>query len=144
MNILFYTQRVNYLLRNKKTIRTTIARMCSEKGYTIGCINYILCSKSIIKQTNIKYLNHRYYTDIITFSLSEDPQIITADIFICIPVILENAQRYQISAYSEVIRVLFHGILHMIGYDDHSPADQIAMRAAEDYWLAQFFNALNL
>lgn len=112
--------------------------MCKENGYELGNVNYILCSKRIIKQTNIRYLNHHYYTDIITFPLSEDPKIITADIFVCIPVVLENAQRFSTSAYSEVVRVLFHGILHLIGYDDHTPEDQKNMRNAEEFWLSQF------
>lgn len=138
MSILFYTRGVNYLLRNKRAIRTIIVRMCKEKGYEVGTVNYILCSKRIIKKTNIQYLNHHYYTDIITFPLSDDSNIVTADIFVCIPVVLENAIRYSTSAYNEVIRVLFHGILHMIGYDDHSVEEQQAMRNAEDYWLSQF------
>lgn len=138
MNILFYTEGVHYLLRNKKAIRATIERMCKEKGYTVENVNYILCSKPVIKKTNIRYLNHHYYTDIITFPLSEDPKIITADIFVCIPVVLENAQRFSTSAYCEVVRVLFHGILHLIGYDDHTPEDQKKMRNAEEFWLSQF------
>lgn len=138
MSISFYTEGVNYLLRNKKAIRTIIMRMCQEKGYSVGIINYILCSKQIIRKTNIKYLSHHYYTDIITFPLSEEPKVITADIFVCIPVILENAKHYHTSAYAEVVRVLFHGILHMIGYDDHTPEDIRKMREAEEYWLSEF------
>ena len=112
--------------------------MCKENGYSLGNVNYILCSKSVIKKINIRYLNHNYYTDIITFPLSEEPKVITADIFVCIPVVLENAKRFSTSAYYEVVRVLFHGILHLIGYDDHSPEDQQSMRNAEEFWLSQF------
>ena len=126
MNILFYTEGVHYLLRNKNHIRATIERMCKENGYSLGNVNYILCSKSVIKKINIRYLNHNYYTDIITFPLSEEPKVITADIFV------------STSAYYEVVRVLFHGILHLIGYDDHTPEDQQSMRNAEEFWLSQF------
>ena len=138
MNIVFYTEGVHYLLRNKNHIRATIERMCKENGYSLGNVNYILCSKSVIKKINIRYLNHNYYTDIITFPLSEEPKVITADIFVCIPVVLENAKRFSTSAYYEVVRVLFHGILHLIGYDDHTPEDQKSMRNAEEFWLSQF------
>lgn len=141
MSIVFYTQGVHYLLRNKEKIRITIIRMCTEKGYTIEDIEYVLCSKKVIKATNIQYLDHHYYTDIITFPLSEKPKNLRATIFVCIPVVFENARHYKTSTYNELIRVLFHGILHMIGYDDHTIEEQKAMRAAEDYWLTQF-NAL--
>ena len=137
MSILFHTQGVHYLLRHKKAIRTTIVQMCQSKGYVVGEINYILCSKAVIKATNIRYLDHHYYTDIITFPLSESTRVISADIYVCVPVIFENAVRFHTSSYTELLRVLFHGILHMIGYDDHTPEDQTAMRAAEDYWLTQ-------
>lgn len=138
MPVFFYTQRIHYLLRHKREIRSVVARICVENGYQLGAVNYILCSKAVIKSINIRYLGHHYYTDIITFPLSEDPQVVSADIYICVPVVRENALRYRTSNYTELLRVLFHGILHMVGYDDHSASDQQKMREAEDYWLAQF------
>lgn len=138
MPVFFYTQRIHYLLRHKREIRSVVTRICLENGYQLGAVNYILCSKAVIKSINIRYLGHHYYTDIITFPLSEDPQVVSADIYICVPVVRENALRYRTSNYTELLRVLFHGILHMVGYDDHSTSDQQKMREAEDYWLAQF------
>lgn len=138
MPVFFYTQQIHYLLRNKRQIRSVVTRICEENGYQLGAVNYILCSKAVIKSINIRYLGHHYYTDIITFPLSEDPQIVSADIYICVPVVRENALRYRTSNYTELLRVLFHGILHMVGYDDHIASDQQKMRSAEDYWLAQF------
>ena len=138
MSILFHTLGVHYLLRHKREIRAVIALMCQNKGYEVGDVNYILCSKRVIKETNIRYLDHHYYTDIITFPLSEESTIVSADIYVCVPIVFENAVRFHTSAYTELVRVLFHGILHMIGYDDHTPEDQTAMRAAEDRWLTKF------
>lgn len=142
MSILFHTLGVRYLLRHKREIRATVKLMCESKGYRVGEVNYILCSKRVIKETNVRYLDHHYYTDIITFPMSEEAGVVSADIYVCVPVVFENAVHFKTSAYTELIRVLFHGILHLIGYDDHTPEDQLAMRAAEEEWLGKFAEML--
>ena len=135
MNILFYTEGVHYLLRNKKAIRATIERMCKEKGYTVENVNYILCSKPVIKKTNIRYLNHHYYTDIITFDYDED-DIINGDLFISLDTVRTNAEKFGKEYEEELHRVIIHGILHLCGINDKGPGEREIMEAAENKALA--------
>jgi len=86
-------------------------------------------------EINKKYLDHNFYTDIITFPLNNDP--IEANVFISIVRVTENAQLYKQSFEDELHRVIVHGLLHMIGYNDKNELDEKEMRKKEDYYLAK-------
>ncbi len=139
-SISFHTDGVDYLLRHKHRIRATLEAMATSEGAEIERIDYILCGKPQIKRINIYFLNHHYYTDIITFPYQQG-EVVESDIYICIPVIRENAKRFGTKTYQELVRVIFHGLLHMLGYDDHSTDDAREMRRQEDRWL-KYFNEL--
>ena len=83
---------------------------------------------------NIKYLQHDYFTDIITFDYCEK-NILSGDLFISIDSVRENANFYGTEFKEELNRVIVHGLLHLIGYDDHSPEDIATMRSKENYYL---------
>ena len=100
----------------------------------IGDVNIIFCSDNYILDINIRYLQHDYFTDIITFDYCED-KILSGDLFISIDSVQENAKEYGSDFEEELHRVIVHGILHLIGYDDHTPEDQKIMRSKEDYYL---------
>lgn len=108
----------------------------------MGDINYIFTDESTIVEINKSYLNHLYPTDIITFPLADHPTI-SADIYICIPVIKDNALTYNVSFLNELHRVIMHGVLHLIGYNDSTDEEIKRMRAAEDLWLDHLSNMLN-
>jgi probable rRNA maturation factor len=90
-------------------------------------------------QVNRDFLRHDYYTDIITFDLSDGPQApISGEIYISVDRVRDNAQRLGTTVKEELHRVIFHGALHLCGYKDKKPADAKAMRAAEDRWLSVY------
>ncbi|MCQ2181154.1 MAG: rRNA maturation RNase YbeY [Bacteroidales bacterium] len=101
----------------------------------ISDINVIFCSDNYILDVNMKYLQHDYFTDIITFDYCEGDRL-SGDLFISIDSVRENSQFYGTSFADELNRVIVHGVLHLIGYDDHSEADIATMRAKEDYYLS--------
>ena len=100
----------------------------------LGAINIIFCSDNYILDVNMKYLQHDYFTDIITFDYCEK-DVLSGDLFISIDSVRENAQFYGTEFADELNRVMVHGVLHLIGYDDHSEADIAEMRRKENYYL---------
>jgi rRNA maturation RNase YbeY len=86
---------------------------------------------------NQHHLRHNTFTDILTFDLSENPEILTADIFISVDRVRENAKKFDVKFDDELHRVMIHGILHLLGYSDKTKKESLQMRAAEDECLKQ-------
>ncbi len=101
-----------------------------------GKIVYIFCSDEYLLEVNRKYLNHDYYTDIITFDYVKG-KTVSGDIFVSLPRIFENAEMHNTSTDKELHRVLAHGLLHLSGYKDKNEEEQIIMRGKEDFYLAK-------
>ena len=131
-------------LRHKNAIKNWIKEIILSKNRRVGDINYIFSNDEYVLDVNRKYLGHDYYTDIITFDTSEyEEQIadnrvdrISADIIISLDTVAANAVTYGADFPLELYRVIIHGILHLIGYDDLNEADSCRMRKAEDEALA--------
>jgi len=126
-------------LQNRADIRKFISSRLSEHKRS-GCeINYIFCSDDDLLVINQQHLNHDYYTDIITFDLSENrsPHLVS-DIYISVDRVKDNAKTTGNSFSSELLRVMFHGILHLVGYKDKSAKEQEQMKVMEDDWLQKF------
>ena len=104
-----------------------------------GEINYIFCDDDYLLKVNQDYLDHDYYTDIITFDYVKG-KTISGDIFVSLPRILDNASTLSQNFESEFNRVLAHGILHLCGYKDKTEEEQTQMRAKEDFYINQFKN----
>ncbi len=115
----------------KRWIKETIEK---EKAIP-GDIQYIFCSDEYLLEVNRKFLNHDYYTDIVTFPLSEKEEIITGEIYISVDRIKENAGINNVDFENELARVIIHGVLHLIGYDDLNEDEKREMRAKENYYL---------
>ena len=106
----------------------------SEKK-SLGEVQYIFCTDEYLHNINLSYLNHDTYTDIITFSTSNNKSIISGEIFISIDRVFENSKLLSTSFENELSRVIVHGVLHLLGYDDHSASEKIIMRNKENYYL---------
>ncbi len=113
-----------------------IEQVIRKEGYSVGNILYHFCDDDFLLHINREYLQHDYLTDIITFPLSAQPEIISAEIFISTERISDNAKQLGTAFAREFSRVLVHGVLHLMGYDDHTDADKREMRAKEDYYLS--------
>jgi probable rRNA maturation factor len=121
--------------RNKQRIKEIVVQILKSAGLKPGDINYIFCSDEYLRAINIESLGHDDYTDIITFDLSDIPGVCSADIYISVDRVRENAGLFHTSLQAELSRVIFHGALHLAGFKDKLP-DQVAeMRAQEDYYL---------
>ena len=107
---------------------------------SLDSINYIFCSDRVILEINKKYLNHDFYTDVITFDLSTDHKVICAEVYISIERIRDNSKKLGLTIKSEFHRVLFHAALHLCGYNDKKKKDKGIMRKKESELLAKYFN----
>lgn len=101
-------------------------------------VNYIFCTDKALLKINQDFLKHDYYTDIITFDLSEGDEVV-AEIYISIDRVKDNARKLGVSFQRELHRVIFHGALHLCGYKDKSPKDSTMMRNREDFYLKKYF-----
>lgn len=122
----------------KYNIDEILKEVISLERKHLGHINYILCSDQYLLKINQEYLKHDYFTDVISFNYSED-EVISGDIFISIDRVKDNAQQFNVSFDNEFSRVLLHGVLHFIGYDDKSDEEEQIMRKKENEYL-NFFN----
>ena len=120
----------------KKTHNNRWLRLVAESEIRrIGQINIIFCSDNYILDINQKYLQHDYFTDIITFDYCEGDRL-SGDLFISVDSVRENSIEYGTEFDDELNRVIVHGVLHLIGYDDHEEDDIAQMRAKENYYLS--------
>lgn len=101
-----------------------------------GDICLIFCSDDYLHEMNKKYLDHHYYTDIITFNYVEGA-VISGDLFISIDRIRENAKKFKVNFIEELYRVIIHGVLHLVGYNDKTTDEQRLMRGKEDFYLSK-------
>ena len=126
------------LLKNKKNIKRFIASIFDTENRPLKRLDYIFCSDDYLLQINIRFLQHNYFTDIITFPSSEKGQPITGEVYVSLDRIKDNARIYNSSILNETLRVLFHGALHLCGYGDKTGAEEKTMRAKESSYIKTF------
>ena len=132
--IRYFNEDIKFVLKQKLLNNRWLKTVAGSEMRRIGDINIIFCSDNYILDVNMKYLEHDYFTDIITFDYCEK-DILSGDLFISIDSVRENASFYGTGFEDELNRVMVHGILHLIGYDDHAESDIAQMRAKENYYL---------
>lgn len=135
-SIHFFTEDTSYQLRQRSEIRSWLKSIAKKEKYSILELNYIFCSDEYLLQINKDFLDHDYYTDIITFDNSEVRGKIEGDIFVSIDRVRDNAQQQKTSLKDELHRVLTHGLLHLTGYKDKTSEENKTMRKKEDTALA--------
>ena len=132
--IRYFQEDIKFELKGKALNNKWLKFVAESEIRRIGDINIIFCSDNYILDVNMRYLQHDYFTDIITFDYCEK-NVLSGDLFISIDSVRENSAYYKTEFVEELNRVMVHGILHLIGYDDHSEVDIAQMRAKENYYL---------
>ncbi len=113
-------------------------RLLKTEGKKPGSINFIFCSDEYLLEINKNYLNHNYYTDIITFNLSSRPALLEAEVYISLDRVRDNAQIEETTMKEEIHRVMFHGLLHLCGYGDKKKEDIKIMRKKEQEYINKY------
>lgn len=135
MAISFFCEDVELPDFDKHAVLSVFDEIVLDHNKTIDYINIIFCSDEYLLQVNKDYLQHDYYTDIITFDYNE--QVISSDVFISVDRIIDNATSFNISFLQEFYRILFHGVLHLVGYEDKELEAKKQMTEKEDYYLSK-------
>ena len=131
----FFNEDATFPLTGKKlATAASIKALIREEGKKPGKLNFIFCSDDYLLKINREYLKHDYYTDIITFDYC-DKDVISGEMYISLDRVADNARNYKASFDIELRRVIFHGVLHLCGYEDKNDESQALMRAKEDYYL---------
>ena len=140
-NINFFSEDIDFTLKTEDQIITWLQRIAEAENSSIEEISYIFCTDDYLLKINQEYLDHDYYTDIITFDNRDNPKDpIESDIFISIDRVTENASDQNVSFELELKRVLAHGLLHLIGYNDKTEEEQQLMREKEEAYLSLQIN----
>lgn len=132
----FFNKDIKFNLKYKLLLKKWIKSVVSNYGKRVGDINIILCDDPSILEINMQFLSHDYYTDIITFDYCEDDYI-NGELYISVDTVRANAQEYLQDFDVELHRVIIHGVLHLLGLDDHSEKDIKQMRDAENQALQE-------
>jgi len=136
--IYFSDQSAGFSLDHTPKIIKWLTQIANNEGYNVEKLNYVFCSDEDLLSINKQYLQHDYYTDIITFDLSEKEKSVYADIYISIDRVKDNAIQYEQEFLHELLRVLSHGLLHLIGYNDKTPQQQTLMTKKENDCIEEF------
>ena len=134
--ISFFNEDIDFQFPNDSIYSNWVERIVKHYKKDLETLNYIFTSDEYLLKVNQDYLNHDYYTDIISFPLSKDP--ISGDIFISIDRVKENSGILKTEFNNELLRVMAHGLLHFIGFDDHTEQDINDMRQAEEFSISLF------
>lgn len=142
MNIFFNKADKSTSLAHKIKLKAFLEKQLFKEGVKIELLQYVFCSDEHLLGINKAYLNHNYYTDIISFDLSEQKDLLVGDVYISVDRVKENAKTHGSLYKHELLRVIFHGALHFCGYKDKKPADVKLMRAMEDKWLKAYLKTI--
>lgn len=134
MSINYFNEDVPFPVLLKRVTNKWIKDTIISEGKKLGDLTFIFCSDSYLLEVNKKYLDHDFYTDIITFDYVED-NVVNGDIFISTDRVKENAMEYKTTFANEMNRILIHGVLHLLGYKDKTKKDKSIMTDKEDFYL---------
>jgi probable rRNA maturation factor len=117
----------------------TLPVLVETEGFDLGEITIIFCTDEELLELNKQHLSHDYFTDIITFNYN-DGKTLSGDLFVSTDRILDNAKQLEVPFTEELHRVCYHGVLHLLGYNDKTDADCLLMREKENYYLNKLFH----
>lgn len=139
MELQFFSEDIDFSLPHPERIKSWLFSAIKDEKFYPGNINFIFTSDNYLLNINKQYLSHHYLTDIITFNYVQE-NTIHGDIFISIETVKNNSSRFGVTFNDEVHRVMIHGILHLIGYDDQTDEQKSEMRKKENEYLDRLKN----
>ncbi len=131
----FNSLKEGFVLSNPEYLRTWLKAVIESEKKKQGDIQFVFCDDDYLLTINRDYLNHDILTDIITFPTSNNPSVVSGEIYISVDRVTENATIENVILNAELSRVMVHGVLHLMGYRDHQSDEKIQMRSKEDYYL---------
>jgi probable rRNA maturation factor len=136
----FFFKDVPASLRNRKKLKDFLIFLFKREKKSLSSLNYIFCSDKFLLEINRAYLKHDYYTDVVSFNLSNPRTEVIGEIYISLQQVKNNADQFGQTFKKELHRIIFHGALHLCGYSDKTKEEQLQMRKKEEHYLRQYFN----
>jgi len=136
MAVLFFSDGIDFHLSRPSITTSWIKKVIKKENKSLHSLGYVFSSDAHLVKLNRQYLNHNTLTDILTFDYSVDPNSIQGEIYISIERVKENAAKFKRSFDEELHRVIIHGVLHLMGYNDKRAADKAIMREKEEAYLS--------
>ena len=134
-----YLSDQRFFFTRRKNLKQFLVGLFKKEGFSVEMVNYIFCSDNFLLNINQEFLQDDRFTDIITFQLSDNAQPIISDIYISVDRIMHNSKSLAISFKDELHRVIFHGALHLCGYNDKTDKEKIIIHKKEDAYLSKYF-----
>jgi probable rRNA maturation factor len=125
---------INFRIKGWRKIRELLDKVISEEGKVSGDLNFIITNDVSLKEINKQFLQHNYFTDVISFDNSIENEI-SGEVYISLNTVKMNSINYNVSLRQEILRVMVHGVLHLCCYNDNTEEERGEMRKKEDYWL---------
>ena len=134
MSIRIYYDETNFRFRGwKKTVKI-IQEVIAKEEKISGDLNFIITNDKNLREINVEFLEHDYNTDVISFNYNSGNSI-NGEVYVSLDRVKENSLNYNVSLKNELFRVIIHGVLHLLGYNDSSEEERSEMRKLEDYWM---------
>ena len=127
-------------IKNLRSLKSFLEIICRQEGYVLDTLSLVFCSDDYLHSINVQYFNHDTFTDIITFDYSTISSSVNGELYISYQRVIENAANVKTSINKELHRVIFHGLLHLLGYKDKLKKDIDTMRLKEEYYLIMYFS----
>jgi len=134
LSIKIFYDNTSYRIRNWRKVVKILNEVIEKEEKISGDLSYIITNDEYLRKLNVQFLEHDYFTDVITFDYNNN-NLINGEVYISLESVKENALNYNVSLNNEIKRVIIHGVLHLVGYDDKSEMQKAEMRRQEDLWL---------
>jgi len=139
-NVNFHFLQEGFSLTDRTPLKAFLTALFKKEKQKLSSLDYIFCSDAYLLGVNRQFLQHDFYTDIISFDLAEKGEATVGEIYISIDRVRENARQFDSSFKRELHRVIFHGALHLCGYKDKKKAEEEIMRKMEEKYLTLYFS----
>ncbi len=136
MSLRIFYDETDFRLKGWRKAVKILNKVIEKEGKISGDLNFIITNDERLREINIQFLEHDYYTDVITFNYNNG-DIINGEVYVSLERVIENASNYKVSFDSEILRVLIHGVLHLVGYNDLVSDEKARMKEMEDHWLGK-------